>query len=122
MAKRKDEIEARLKESGIVEKCVVVASKKGEDRGSRQGDCYTNLNYIYQESGLVIDCDVGQNMQGCGELFVKHLGRTVLSISNSYPYYDREDLPRVTAGCVGHRVLAYEPGDWERRISDLVSS
>lgn len=122
LAERKDEIQARLKESQIAEKCVKVATKLGEDRGSRQTNYYTNLNYVYEGAGIVIDCDIGANMQGDGYLFVKQSGRRVFDISNSYPYNARKDLPVVTAQCVDHRVLAYVPGDWEKTVRELFVS
>ena len=77
LVKRREEIQAKLKDSGLAEKCVRVAMKLGKDRGSSQGDAYTNENYLYEKDGLVIDCDVGQNMQGDGRLFVVSSGKTV---------------------------------------------
>lgn len=119
---RREEVQARLEESGLVEKCVKVAEGLGEDRKSRQGDCYTNINYIFKRDGIVIDCNIGQNMQGDGELSVSHLGKTVLKISNSHPYSLRQDLPMAAAGCVHHSVILYEPGEWEESIARLATS
>jgi hypothetical protein len=121
LVKRKEEIQTKITESNLAEKCVKIATKLGEDRGSFQRDCYTNTNYLYNETGLSIDCDIGQNMQGSGELIVKNLGKIVFHISNSYPYALREDLPKVTAKYVPHRVIVYEPGSWENRIKVLAS-
>lgn len=99
-----------------------VATGLGRDRGSGQGETYTNLNCVYEEEGLTIDCNIGQNMQGYGRLFVVQRGTLVLDISNSHPYNKRGNLPEVTASYVGHKVLTYEPGDWEKRVADLASS
>ena len=97
--------------------------QKNLEKTEVQGrESYTNLNYIYQEEGLTIECDIGQNMQGDGRLSVKHLGRVVFNISNSYPEGNRKDLPVVTAHSVEHNVVVYEPGEWEKRIIDLASS
>jgi len=92
---RKEKLQEKLEKSGIAENCVRVASKLGQDRGSRQGDCYTNRNYLYDETTLTIDCDIGCNMQGDGRLIVKQLGKVVFEISNSYPHYNRRDLPKL---------------------------
>lgn len=122
LIERRDEIQTRLKESGLADKCVQVAIKLGKDRDSRQGETYTNLNYLYDEAGLKIDCNIGQNMQGDGRLFVEQSGRIVFNISNSYPHNNREDLPVAIAQYVRHRVLVYQPGEWERKIDDLAPS
>ena len=40
LTQRKDEIQGRLQESQLAEKCVKVAEKFGKDRGSRQRELY----------------------------------------------------------------------------------
>ena len=62
------------------------------------------------------------NMQGDGRLRVESDGRLVFNISNSSGYLTRSDLPKANASYVPHSVLLYEPGEWEKRVTELASS
>ena len=116
----KEEIERRFRESGLADACVEIAKRLGKNRGSKLRDYYTNINYVYKGDGFEIDCDIGQNMQGDGELTVKQGEKIVLELSgSSHDRLKRQELPTVKASYVDYKLTAYISGDWEKKILKL---
>jgi len=113
-------IQRAQEESELPEKCIIVASLLGETR-NLQAESSDNLNYRYKDSklDLVIDCNLMQTPNREGYLLVKHNGRVVFHLSNSYPHTERKDLPEVYLNAIRHKIVRYEPGNWEERINSL---
>jgi len=117
--KEREGIEKKLSESGLADACVKVAEKLGDNRKSHQEACYTNIDYLYEIGDLEIDCNIGQNMQGNGCLKVNVSGRRVFEFAIAYDTESDDRLPVVKARCVEYKVVAYEPGAWEKAIVGL---
>ncbi len=111
------EVETRLKESKIVEKCYQAVTQYGEGH-TEVARFHTHHDYTLNRDGIKIRLDDGWSDFGGGRLTVDHAGRIVLSCDRNvgddkkYAHHPRANY---------FTVLTYLPGGWELKVDELLT-